>query len=268
MRELIITDLRRMFKDKLLLIACIIGAAFSLISPLLYQLLFGLLDMGDMLGLIVNAKTQYFESFSPANNFGMIAPVFIAVIICKDFSYGTVRNKIISGHSRTEIYFSILVSSAVVLTAVMLAHALLTLLFSLVFFEYQAEPFGVNDLLYFLLSTLFEILVCILIAATVSFLAAITKNIGLSIVGFFGINFLFLIVGSITMVAVQFADPDDILHGVLECINDANVFTSTVIGHGTTYDLREILCILVPTVGGTALLSLFGNILFGKKDLK
>ena len=73
MRELIKSDIKRMLKDKLILIACIIGGAFAIITPLLYKAIFGLLEVEEMLGMLVDAKSQYFASFSPANNFGRIS---------------------------------------------------------------------------------------------------------------------------------------------------------------------------------------------------
>ena len=269
MRELIKSDIKRMLKDKLILIACIIGGAFAIITPLLYKAIFGLLEVEEMLGMLVDAKSQYFASFSPANNFGMIAPVFVAVIICKDFSYGTVRNKIVSGHSRRAIYLSVAVASATVLTALMMAHALLTLGFSLLFFDYAPGLSLLEDAGYFLLSTLLEILVCICISALVSFIAVTTRNIGLSILGFFAVNFVFLILGSITSVVVQLSGDDgSLVYGIISTLDKINIFTSTVIGYGTQYEWYDLLAASLPTVLGTAVLTLLGVKLFARRDLK
>ena len=227
--------------------------------------------MGEamLVGLGMTAKAQYFSAFSPVNNFGMIAPLFVAIIVCKDSSYGTVRNKIISGHSRTSIYLSSFVSSALVISVMMLAHALLTLGIALMFFEYQSTAFVFSDFLYFLLSTLFEMLVCIFIAAIVSFLAASMPNVGLTIVCFFAIEFLFLIIGSVTSIAVQISDPtDELAYHIVKFLDKANVFTSTAIGMGTTYEPVDVAAILLPTVLGTALITFLGNLVFHKKDLK
>ena len=45
----------------------------------------------DMLGISFTAKSIFFGAFSPNNNFGLMLPVFISIIIFKDFSYGCYR---------------------------------------------------------------------------------------------------------------------------------------------------------------------------------
>ena len=115
MIDLLKTDLKRAVKDKLFIVICIIAGAFAIITPLLYKVIFVVLKFDEeamqeleMLGMgIMNAKSIFFSSFSLGNNFGLILPIFVAIILCKDFSNGTIRNKIICGKSRTSIYFSL-----------------------------------------------------------------------------------------------------------------------------------------------------------------
>ena len=269
MLDLIRTDIKRLLKDKLILIAAIIGVVFAVTTPLLYKFLFDLLEMGELLGLMISAKSMYFDAFNPANNFGMIAPIFIIVIICKDFSYGTIRNKIIAGYTRRSIYLSILISSAAVFTVMMLAQALLTLAVSLPLFEYQEGGFALADLGYLLLSTLFEVLVAITVAAMMCFIAVLTRNTGFAILAYFAANFILSIVGGITAVAVQLSDPGSgTTYEVIKFINDINLFTSTMIGRGVEYELYDILVILLPSVGATVALTVVGNDIFSQKDLK
>lgn len=269
MLNLIRTDMKRLLKDKLLWIAAVIGVVFAVTTPLLYKLLFDLLDMGDLLGFMISAKSMYFDAYNPANNFGMIAPIFITVIICKDFSYGTIRNKIIAGYTRRSIYFSILISSAAVFTVMMLAQALLTLAVSLPIFEYQDGGFELIDLGYFLLSTLFELLVSVAIAAMMCFIAVMTRNTGLAILAYFAANFILTIIGGITAVAVQLSDPGSgTVYEVVKFLNDINIFTSTSIGRGVEYQLYDIFVILLPSVGATVALTIVGNDIFSRKDLK
>ena len=101
MKELLKTDLRRMLKDKLFLVAIFIGLGLALFTPLIYKVLVLVLEeaaeMEDIFGMLFTAKGILGTSFAPLNNFGLILPVFLAIIIYKDFSYGTIRNKIISG---------------------------------------------------------------------------------------------------------------------------------------------------------------------------
>ena len=101
MSRLLKSDFKRFFKDKLFLVVCILAVVFSVITPLLYLVIFGAMGEIDplteeMLSSYVNAKGQFFAAFSFNNNLGLIAPLLIGIILFKDFSYGTIRNKIIT----------------------------------------------------------------------------------------------------------------------------------------------------------------------------
>ncbi len=271
MTNLLKTDLKRLFKDKLFLVTCIIAAALAILSPLLNVLIFSALDAVEsleMLGMMPTAKSFFFQSFLPGNNMGLIMPILVAIILCKDFSQGTVRNKIICGHSRRSIFLSMFISSSVVSSVIMVGQGLITLFFSLIFFEYSTEAFTFSELGYFLLSLAFEILVYVLISAIISFLCVSMKNAGLAVVMYVAVNFLFAIVGSVTMIAGAFTEADTIGYKVLEFFNNTNVFTSTLIGSGVSYSAKDIFYILMPSLGGSALAVLFGSVIFNKKDLK
>ncbi len=269
MLNLIKSDLKRIVKDKLFTIVLIIAGAFALLTPLMYVGLFKLLDGAeDLLGMVVNGKALYFDCFYPSGNAGLIIPVLIAIILCKDFSYGTVRNKIISGKTRSQIFFSMFIASALVICAIMIAYALLTLGFSLIFVEYQPTPFTVDDLWYILFSTLLEIIVYVCISALVCFICVFAKNIGLCIVLYVGVMMLFSIIGSVVEVAFMFATPNTANYKFLEFCNNINVFYPTIIGQGTSYPPSKLLYVLVPPIFGTGILLFLGNLIFNKKDLK
>ena len=271
MTDLIKTDLKRIFKDKLFLITCIIAVALAIFSPLLNVLIYSALDALEsleLLGMMPTAKSFFFQSFLPGNNMGFIMPILVAIILCKDFGQGTVRNKIICGHSRRAIFLSMFISGSVVSSIIMLGQGLITLFFSLIFFDYSAEAFTFSELGYFLLSVLFELLIYVFISAIISFLCVSMKNAGLAVVMYVAINFLFTIVGSVTMIASTFAQADTLGYKVLEFLNNSNVFTSTLIGSGVTYSAKDIFYILMPSVGGSVLAVLFGILIFNKKNLK
>ena len=104
MANLLKVDFKRVLKDQLFMVICIVAGAFALITPLLYVALFGSLEgemeqMLSMMGITIDAKTMFFQTFSLSNNSGLAIPILLSVILTKDFSQGTVRNKIISGYS-------------------------------------------------------------------------------------------------------------------------------------------------------------------------
>ena len=271
MRNLIKIDLIRILKDKLFLIAAIITGAFALFTPLLYKLLFSAIGLDDTSGMegmfSIGARDMFFQSFSPGNNLGIIIPIFVTIILCKDFSWGTVRNKLISGKKRWKVFLSTFITCSVTMCAFMLTHGLLTLGVSLILFDYGVA-FDTAELGYMLLSVLFEMLVYIFISALISFFTVLTRKAGVAVVLYFAVNFFFSIVGSITMIVAPLLSEADAAYTVVNLLNNANVFTSGVIGGGASYSLADVLYVLLPTLLGSALFVLLGIKVFSKKDLK
>ena len=114
MKNLLKAEFKRVFMDKLLIVMGILAVAFAAVTPLLYALLFSEMGMADepMLASFISSKAQFFGSFSLGNNLGLIAPVLLAIALCKDFSFGTIRNKVIAGKSRTAIFLSLFITCA------------------------------------------------------------------------------------------------------------------------------------------------------------
>lgn len=274
MVELIKSDFRRVLKDKLFMVVCILAAAFALITPLLYKAIFSSLDpsMEAMMAGTVLAKDNFFGAFSLGNNFGFVMPFLLAIVLCKDFSHGTVRNKIISGHSRTSIFLSLYTVCATVMWVLTLLHALLTLFVSLMFFEYQGSPFLVSDFVYLLESLCYEMLVFLCLAAFVSWLCVSMKNVGLVIVLYAAASLGLTMISTILQVGIVFMNMDSGSANtveVLEFIQRINIFNSHMyIGNGTSYALKDVAYnVLVPVIGTAGLLG-WGTLKFNRKDLK
>lgn len=273
MTNLLAVDFKRVRKDKLFFVMCLLAGIFALITPLLYALMLG--DMEDaleMIGMSVNAKSQFFASFSLGNNFGLVAPVLLAIILCKDFNHGTIRNKIISGKTRTSIVLSMFTVCFVTLFGIVLLHALLTLGVSLIFFPYQSTPFDMASLGYFLLSLALELLLYLFLAALVTWLCTVMKNVGLVIVGYIAIIMVLTIFTTILQavgMVLSFEEGNETALKVIEFFQSINVFNfATVIGAGEKYETVQLLkCILVPLLGTGALMG-WSLLKFKRKDLK
>lgn len=277
MSSLLKLDFKRVLKDKLFLIVCILAAVFAVITPLLYLVIFGTMGEMDemameMLSGYVTAKGQFFGSFSFGNNLGLIAPLLIGIILYKDISFGTIRNKIIGGHSRTSIFLSTFVVCFVVLFGIVLAHALLTLVICLPFFDYQATPFTMSDLWYFLESLLFQMLIYVFVSAFLSYLCATMKNMGLVIVWYIAAVLGCSMVAGILQVVVLTLEmlPDmENTVAILEFIQRMNVFNSSAtIGLGTSYTTEDVLYYVITPIVFTAGLIGGGMWKFSRKDLK
>ncbi len=277
MTGLLRSDYKRFFHDKLFLVVCILAVIFAVITPLLYAVILGVSGEIDpmteeMLAGYMTAKGQFFSAFSFGNNFGLIAPLLIGIVLFKDFSFGTVRNKIISGHSRTAIFLSIFMVCVTTLFGVVLAHALLTLGISLPFFGYQSTPFTAADMGYFFVSLLFEFLVYVFAAAFVSWLCVAMNNVGMVIVMYIAVVLGFtMIAGILQAVSMVLSTMPDMQKtiDVLDVIQRINVFNwSATIGLGTSYELKDVLYYVLPPLVGTAALLGHGAWRFARKDLK
>ncbi len=271
MGNLIKTDLIRVVKDKLFLVVCILCVVFAAITPLLYKGIY-LLEpsLVEMLGSdMVSPIGQFFSAFSLGNNFGPIAPILIVLILCKDFGHGTIRNKIISGHTRLSIFGAMFCVCAIVMMALIFAHAVLTMLLSMVLFP--DAKIAVNGQ-YFMLSLLFEVLVYLFMAAFLTWMWASMKNTGLVIVVYVATVFGMSLLATILMAAetaLTFSDVNPNLLKALQIFQNCNLFySSALIGVGEEYTTREILCYLLsPAVFGGGLLN-WGFLSFRKRDLK
>ncbi len=276
MGSLLKTDLKRIAKDKLFLVACIIGVAFALFIPLMYYVLFSAISGADdvmvLLGTPINAKYIFSLAFSPGSNFALLVPILITIALYKDFSFGTVRNKLIHGKSRTSIFMSMHISNTIFLCGILLVYALLTLGTSLLFFEYQASGFGMEDFLYLLQTIIFELLIYAFIAALISFLCVFMKNAGTSIIMYMAINLGFTMIASIIMMSLnvlRFDPAQESLVSILEFFLNTNVFyAATTLGTGTSYTLEQILYATIPSLVGIAVFVGLGLLVFRKKDVK
>ena len=274
MKGLLKADFKRVFKDKLLIVMGILAVVFALITPLLYALLFsGANEMvAGMVGGIVSAKSNFFASFSVGNNLGLIAPVLLAIVLCKDFSFGTVRNKIIAGKSRSAIFLSLFITCSVIFVAVMLLHAFVTLGVSLIFFDYQQGEFTVSDFWYFMESLALDILTLLFVAALLSWLCACMKNVGLVIVLYIAISFVLVLAGSIMQMVytiMETLDGNEKTISVLKFLDRINVASAvTYIGTGTKYTLEDVLYLTIPSIAGILGFLGLGLWRFNKKDLK
>lgn len=278
MTDLLKADFRRVKKDKMLIVMGILAVVFAMITPFLYMVILSTTGADEnemvsgMISNLVTGKAQFFGSFSMGNNLGLIAPVLLAIVLCKDFSYGTVRNKIIAGKSRSQIYLSLQITCSVVLIAVMLLNAFITLGISLIFFEYQPTAFTISDFWYFLASLGFEILVLLFVSSLLSWLCANMKNVGLTIVFYVAVAFLLIMVGTVTQMMLTLMGTSQIEESVISLLrffDRINVINSAAyIGMGTEYTAKDVLYLTIPACFGIAGITGLGLRMFQKKDLK
>ena len=93
----------RISKDITFKITLIVGAGMAVFMTLLYLILQS--AIGDGVKML-SGQGMLISSFSPAQNFGIAIPINLISFIYLEFSQGSIRNKIIAGHSKVKIYAS------------------------------------------------------------------------------------------------------------------------------------------------------------------
>lgn len=275
MTRLLKADFKRFFKDKLFLVSCIIALVFSIINPLLYKLIFSSLLKFEMeeLGMVLDLNSLYFQSFSLSNNLGLIVPILIVIIIFKDFSFGTIRNKIIAGHNRTNIFLSLFIVSSAIISLIMFSSATITGLLSMALFPDLVSKLTSKEIGYFIASIGFELLIMIFVAALVSFLSVFMKNAGLAIIIYAALMLAGTALNGIASIAINFLSFEqgkEELVKLIENISYFNIFAnnSSVIGLTSSYNNTQVLLLLLSSLLGISMFVGLGILVFNKKDIK
>ena len=165
MTNLLKSDFYRAKKDKLLWIGLIVTVALVLMQILLVKAIVATSNaeadaeqVGTLLG--TSGMAMWMNGVSILGNTTQyIIPIFLTIFFVKEFSDRTIRNKLIIGYSRTQIFFSIIIVHAVLSIIFYFAASLIGLLFGSLLFgfgtTFNASSFGmlvVGFLLEFLLS--------------------------------------------------------------------------------------------------------------------
>ena len=210
MGSILRADFFRMWKSKSTIIGLIVCCTAPIVINLLY---FAIVLMTKALSgeetatifeMAINARTIIGMSYSTGNNMGFIIPMFAAIFICSDINSGMLRNKIIAGKPRKQIFTSYLICSGFLNLIYITAYTSIMAGVSLLFFKYgkTVDSAEVINLVYYVISGT----VAFLFLSTVSlFFSLTTGNSALSIV--FTIVFCFAL-GIVTTIIllIPFSD--------------------------------------------------------------
>lgn len=273
MLNLLKADFKRMVKDKLFLVICIVAFALAVFSSLLYFGLDALLTNFGEEGAtsMFDARSLALTGFPPLGDFGLILGILMAILINKDYSYGTIRNKLITGKTRFEVYTSTFISGVILIISLMTVYSLLSFGLSALFLDYSIVGIKfVKDLPYMLLSYLFAIMIAFVFSSMLILLCNI-KSAGLGIVLYYVLGFIGTIIASVISVCIPMINPEfEFIKNILEFLNYCNPYylLSGVIGYGTEYEIKEIVAIFLNAfIYGFGFYGL-GFLLFRKKDIK
>lgn len=121
MKELFLAYLFKLRHDITFKITLIIGGGMALLMALIYFGLSCLLEIN-----MCSGPTMLIASLSPVQNFGLAVPINLVTFTVMEFNQGGIRNKIIGGHSKGQIYTSIFLNGLVFTFALMIIYVLLS----------------------------------------------------------------------------------------------------------------------------------------------
>lgn len=261
MINLLKSDFYRLKKDKSSWVGLIIIMGLSIFT---YLMTFGLeaIDPNLAAGLL-NPRSVYLSSFQGGNNAGLLVLIIIGIVIAKDFSHKTIRQKILNGHTRKNIYLSHLVVSLTYGLSIVLISGLFSLLLMTATFGYGSVITG-NEVLKLLASTGLGLLIISVYISLAVFIAMFFQStgatIGVLLAVLFGGSFIISLVLAFSMVSTF---PSWLATGL-------KIFPTTNAVWLVSFqlDLKGVLFTAISSLLYIIGLNLLGVHLFTNKDIK
>ena len=120
MKNLFVSYLYKLRHDLAFKITLIIGGGLAVLLTLVYFLLSMLIKIN-----MLDGPTMVISSLSPGSNFGLAVPVNLITFTVLEFNQGSIRNKIVAGHSKASIYTSLVLNGLLFTFALMIAYVLI-----------------------------------------------------------------------------------------------------------------------------------------------
>ena len=121
----------RMSKDLAFRITLIIGCGIALILSVILLVADLMMDMEGI--KLLTGHGMLTMSLNPAQNYGIAIPINVAIFVALEFTQGTIRNKIIAGHSKFKIYASLYISGLILGAALLFAYVGFLTIFGTIF---------------------------------------------------------------------------------------------------------------------------------------
>ena len=124
----------KLSRDLTFRIILIIGAGLAFLMTGLYLLIdLSVETLGGQELKFLTGPNMLLTSFNPVDNFGLAIPICLITFICLEFTQGTIRNKIIAGHSKFKIYSALVISGLVLAFSLLFVYAGLCTLLGTIF---------------------------------------------------------------------------------------------------------------------------------------
>lgn len=274
MSNIIKASLFKLFKDKTFTITLIVGICLAIFINLLYFAIFKTASNNGGTN-IFSGETALANSLTPTSNFGLTVPINLVIFTIGEFTYGTIRNKIIAGHKKSSIYLALVITGFVFTLILMTSYCLLSWAIGSILGGVHASGVIGENVLWIIL---FGFTAYIFIMAVSVFVATLTRSIGASlpiIIIFFvllGLIPTFINIGNI--VKGNFEITDDLAARISMWIDPlfmvsmySDTVTSIMLSSNKTTGEMIAAGIVSPLLYASLFIGL-GTYIFAKRDVK
>ena len=274
-------------RDLTFRITLFVGVGLAFFMTLLYVALEHMLSSDGETIKIISGQSMLLQSLSPAQNFGIAIPVNLITFTVLEFTQGSIRNKIIAGNSKANIYISLCLNGLIFAFSLITVYILLCFGLGCIFggFEPSGAAFDMTgssaplEAYYIPKILLIAALTYVCIVSVTIFFATLLRNIGPCIpIVIVGLVFLYLIASF----GAIFGEVDETLLWVLRIANplygvSANEIkmVDMVVVEGEMYPVYErvitnetFICAICSNIGYAAAFFFGGLFIFKKRDVK
>ena len=206
MKNLLKSDFYRARKDKVLLIGLIVTIGLVIFSLLITKGLNALAE-GEIEGAGTLLTTSGLAAWSNGvsvmgNTAQMLAPIFITIFFVKEFNDRTIRNKLIIGYSRSQIFFSIIIVHFVLSLIYLFAASFIGLLLGSLLFG-LGTTFTGDVFLLLILGFIIQFILSYVLMGFCIILSINRQSIALGIVLPIAIGFIISLLGSFAIMGIS-----------------------------------------------------------------
>ena len=269
MHKLINASLFKLFRDKTFFVTMIIGVVlgFAMIG----------LNYGVSEGSI-NGARFFLSGSTVGNGFGITVPINLIVFTIGEFTYGTIRNKVIAGLSKTKIYIALLFTGFIFTIILMGMYTLITVGFGSIIGGFDASDIGgasfiLKYLLYIICDYVFVVSLSVFFATMIRVTGG-TISLAIVLLVFLNLMPLFLFIGTTASSGITSAAHWSMWINPLYFTgfysNDVVALISKVISSVDLYEQTAQMMaagILVPLLY-SALFAGLGIFFFNRRDIK
>ena len=265
-------------KDITFRITLIIGAGIAVFMTLLYLGLQSLAadEFGEGVKFL-SGQGMLLSSMSPMQNFGIAIPVNLITFTCLEFTQGTIRNKIIAGHSKFKIYASLYLSGLVFTFLLLGTYILVCTGLGTIFGGFNLDDMVYTGLLSGQVSAIHivkMVVICIFtyvsIVSFTIFFATLFRNIGPTIpIVIIGLMMCYLFASIFSVMAVMFEDSETALM-VLRIIDPLYAISSSETNDAGIIQMSNATFIagIANNLVFAGIFFAFGSLIFTKRDIK